>query len=92
MMMRKLSNVKLRELYDKAAFRLGHLVLQTALRGGISGLEWQDHTPPGGQLVIRELYSPEHTGLPNVAIGKWNNPMWPKVKNKFMQLFETAMG
>jgi hypothetical protein len=32
-----------------------------------------------------------HTGLPNVAQNKWNNPVWPKVKNKFTELFEAAM-
>jgi hypothetical protein len=88
--MDKLSNTMLKWLYDQAAVRRGHLVLQTALRRGISELEWQGHTPPAGHLVIRELFSPQHTGLKNVAINQWQNPLWPRVKQKFTELFEVA--
>jgi hypothetical protein len=59
--------------------------------GGISELEWQGHTPPGGHLVIRELFCPEHSGLLSVARNKWDNPVWQKIKKKFTELFETAM-
>jgi hypothetical protein len=89
--MDKLSTVKLKELYDRAAHRWGHLVLQTALRGGISELERQGHTPPGGHLVIWELFSPDHSDLLSIARNKCGNPVWPKVKNKFLQLFEAGM-
>jgi hypothetical protein len=84
-------STKLKELYDHAAFRWGHLVLQTALRGGITELEWHGHTPPGGHLVIRQLFSPDHVELPSVARNKWGNPVWPKVKYRFTQLFEIGM-
>jgi hypothetical protein len=69
----------------------GHLVLQTALKGGISDLEWQSFTSPGGHLVSRELFAPMYTGLATVSRNARTNPVWSKVKLKVLELFTKAM-
>jgi hypothetical protein len=72
-------------------YRRIFLVMQTALKGGISDFGWQSLTPPGGHLVLRELFTPVHTGLPSVTLSNWTNPVCPKVKNKVLELFTAAM-
>jgi hypothetical protein len=75
LMMRKFSNTHLQEIHELAVPKCGDLVLQTALKGGISDLEWKTFTPPERHLVLRELYTPVHTGLCSVARNGWTNPV-----------------